>query len=217
MNYYCHPSSYVDEEADIGDETKIWHFSHVMAGARVGANCVLGQNVHVAGGATIGNGVKIQNNVSIYEGNEIEDCVFLGPSCVLTNIPNPRAEINRHSLYDKIIIRRGATIGANATVVCGVEVGPYAFIAAGATVITNVPAYALMAGVPARKIGWMSRHGQRLCDPDQNNIMTCPESGLRYQETAPGQLRCLDLDENQPLPREMPRTGQRYWRKNESP
>lgn len=210
MNYYCHPSSYVDDGASVGKNTKIWHFCHIMPGARIGNNCILGQNVHVANNATIGHGVKIQNNVSVYGGNEIEDFVFLGPSCVLTNIPNPRAEINRHAIYDKIVIRRGATVGANVTIVCGIEIGAYSFIAAGATVTSNVPDYGLMVGVPARKIGWMSRHGQRLSEPDQDGIMTCPESGFRYRETKPGQLRCLDLDEYQPLPKEMSQTGQKY-------
>ena len=210
MSFYCHPSSYVDEGAEVGENTKIWHFSHVMPGARIGNNCVLGQNVHVANQAIVGNGVKIQNNVSIYAGVEIEDFVFLGPSCVLTNVVNPRSEINRHQLYQRILIRRGATVGANATVVCGVTIGRYAFVAAGAVVVRDVPDYALMTGLPARRRGWMSRHAQKLPPPDQAGIMVCPESGFRYREEQPEQLRCLDLDEEQPLPENM-RIGQQEY------
>ena len=210
MSFYCHPSSYVDEGAEVGENTKIWHFSHVMPGARIGNNCVLGQNVHVADQAIVGNGVKIQNNVSIYAGVEIEDFVFLGPSCVLTNVVNPRSEINRHQLYQRILIRRGATVGANATVVCGVTIGRYAFVAAGAVVVRDVPDYALMTGLPARRRGWMSRHAQKLPPPDQAGIMVCPESGFRYREEQPEQLRCLDLDEEQPLPEGM-RIGQQEY------
>ena len=203
MDYFVHESSYVDEGAVIGKGTKIWHFSHVLPGARIGENCNLGQNVSIAGGTSIGNGVKIQNNVSVYEGTTIEDEVFLGPSCVLTNVSNPRSQVLRKSLYEKTLIRRGASIGANATVVCGVTIGRYAFVAAGAVVAKDVPDYALMVGVPARQKGWMSRHGHGLKSPGADGVYTCPESGLRYKETEPGILRCLDLDEEAPLPREL--------------
>jgi len=201
--YFVHESAYVDEGAEIGEGTKIWHFSHIMKGAKIGKNCIFGQNTHVAENVIIGNNVKVQNNVSIYTGTIIEDDVFLGPSCVLTNVTNPRAQINRHSLYEKTVVRRGATIGANATIVCGIEIGRYAFIAAGAVVAKDVPDYALMMGVPAKQVGWISRHGHRLKNPDADGIMTCPESGLRYKEVSPGVLKCLDLDEEQPLPPEL--------------
>ena len=198
--YFAHESAYVDEGAEVGAGTKIWHFSHVMKGARIGARTVIGQNVNVDGGATIGNNVKIQNNVSVYTGVVIEDDVFLGPSCVLTNVTNPRSQVNRHSLYETTYLKRGCTIGANATIVCGGSVGRYAFVGAGSVVTKNVPDYALVVGNPARQVGWMSRHGHRLDTPDSNDIMRCPESGYRYQEIEPGILRCLDLDEEAPLP-----------------
>ena len=198
--YFAHETAVVGETAQIGAGTKIWHFSHIMSGATVGANCNFGQNCHVASGVTIGDNVKVQNNVSIYGGAVIEDDVFLGPSCVLTNVSNPRAQVNRHSLYETTTFRRGVTVGANATIVCGIELGRYAFIAAGAVVTRNVPEYALMAESPARRIGWMSRHAHRLENPDANGVMNCPESGLRYKEIAHGVLRCLDLDEDSPLP-----------------
>jgi UDP-2-acetamido-3-amino-2,3-dideoxy-glucuronate N-acetyltransferase len=146
--------------------------------------------------------VKVQNNVSIYTGTIIEDDVFLGPSCVLTNVTNPRSQVVRHSIYEKTIFRRGATVGANATIVCGIELGRYCFIAAGAVVVKDVPDYALMMGVPARQMGWMSRHGIRLPKPDSDGVMVCPESGYRYKEVEPGVVRCLDLDEESPLPTE---------------
>jgi UDP-2-acetamido-3-amino-2,3-dideoxy-glucuronate N-acetyltransferase len=147
--------------------------------------------------------VKVQNNVSIYEGTIIEDDVFLGPSCVLTNVTNPRSQVLRRALYETTLIRRGASIGANATVVCGITIGRYAFIAAGAVLSKDVPDYALMVGVPARQKGWMSRHGHILKNPDGEGVMTCPESGLRYREDKPGVLSCLDLDEDAPLPDEL--------------
>jgi len=201
--YFVHESAYVDDGASVGEGTKIWHFAHVMGGAVIGRKCILGQNVMVAGGVTIGSNVKIQNNVAVYTGTVIEDDVFLGPSCVLTNVTNPRCQVVRHSLYEKTILRRGATVGANATIVCGIEIGRYAFIAAGAVVSADVPDYALMVGVPARQRGWMSRHGHRLTNPDTDGVMTCPESGYRYGETEPGTMRCLDLDEETPLPEEL--------------
>jgi len=197
-DYFIHESSYADDGANIGAGTKIWHFCHIMRGAAIGERCILGQNVNVDGGAVIGNNVKIQNNVSIYTGVLIEDDVFLGPSCVLTNVTNPRSQVNRHSLYEKTFIRRGATIGANATIVCGVTIGRYAFVGAGAVVTRDVPDYALVVGNPARQKGWMSRHGHVL-KSGKERIMICPESGLRYQEVD-GKLHCLELDEEQPLP-----------------
>lgn len=200
MSFFAHESSYIDEGAKIGAGTRFWHFCHVLSGAVIGDNCSFGQNCSVAGGVSIGNNVKVQNNVSIYEGTVIEDDVFLGPSCVLTNVTNPRSQVSRRSLYEKTVLRRGASIGANATVVCGVTIGRYAFVAAGAVVIHDVPDYALVVGVPARFLGWMSRHGQRLPMPDAEGIMVCPESGLRYREMQPGIVRCIDVDEEAPLP-----------------
>jgi UDP-2-acetamido-3-amino-2,3-dideoxy-glucuronate N-acetyltransferase len=202
MSYFKHASAFVDEPCSIGEGTKIWHFSHVMKGATIGNDCIFGQNVHIANDVVIGNNVKIQNNVSVYTGTTIEDNVFLGPSCVLTNVTNPRSEINRHSLYEKTIIRRGATIGANATVVCGVTIGRYAFVAAGAVVTKDVPDYALIVGVPGCQKGWMSRHGHVLRNPDEKGIYTCPESKLRYVLEDRG-MRCLDCGEDDPLPLEM--------------
>ncbi len=209
MSYYAHPTAVIDESCEIGDQTKIWHFVHVSSGARIGRSCVLGQNVMVAGDVVIGNTVKIQNNVSIYSGVTIEDDVFLGPSCVLTNVTNPRSQVNRHSLYEKTLIRRGATVGANATIVCGITLGRYCFIAAGAVVTKDVPDYAFISGVPGRQRGWMSRHGHRL-EGKPSEILVCPESRLRYQEVQPGVLRCLDLDENEPLPAELSVGKTRY-------
>jgi UDP-2-acetamido-3-amino-2,3-dideoxy-glucuronate N-acetyltransferase len=155
--------------------------------------------VFVANGVIIGDNVKIQNNVSIYTGVELEDDVFCGPSCVFTNVTNPRSQIVRHSRYERTLVRRGATLGANATIVCGSTLGRYAFIGAGAVVATDVPDYALMLGVPARQKGWMSRHGHRLPPPDAGGVMACPESGWRYREVEPGLLRCLDWPEDRPL------------------
>jgi len=201
--YFVHDSARVDEGAVIGSGTKVWHFVHIMGGAEIGERCIFGQNVMVAGGVKIGNNVKVQNNVAIYTGTVIEDDVFLGPSCVLTNVTNPRSQIVRHSLYEPTVFRRGVTVGANATIVCGIELGRYTFVAAGAVVTTDTPDYALMIGVPARQQGWMSRHGHRLENPDSEGIMICPESGYRYREAEPGVMRCLDLDEEAPLPEEL--------------
>ena len=209
-DYLIHESAYVDEGAQIGAGTKIWHFCHVMPKAVIGMKCVLGQNVNVDNGAVIGNNVKIQNNVSIYTGAVIEDDVFLGPSCVLTNVTNPRSQVNRHALYEKTLLRRGCTVGANATIVCGVTIGRYAFIGAGAVVTKDVPDYALMLGNPARQKGWMSRHGHRLLAPGADGLYRCPESGYRYREETPGILRCLDLDEEAPLPASLS-TGSRPY------
>jgi len=199
--YFAHESACVDEGAEIGDNTKIWHFCHVMRGAKIGKDCILGQNCHVAADVIIGNNVKMQNNVSVYAGTIVEDDVFLGPSCVLTNVSNPRSQVNRRSLYEKTLIRRGATIGANATVVCGVTIGRYAFVAAGAVVTGDVPDYALVMGNPARQAGWMSQHGHKLVRPNRDGIMKCPESGYRYREAKPGIMRCLDLGEDATLPK----------------
>lgn len=198
-DYFVHASSFVDEGAQVGKGSRIWHFSHIMPGAVIGSNCNLGQNVMIASGVIIGDNVKVQNNVSVYGGTTIEDDVFLGPSCVLTNVTNPRSQVNRQALYESTTIRRGATIGANATVVCGITIGRYAFIAAGTVIAKDVPDYALVMGVPGRQAGWMSRHGHRLAHPDGDGIMVCPESGFRYQLAGDG-LRCLDLDEDASLP-----------------
>jgi len=202
-DYFVHESSYVDDGAEIGAGTKIWHFCHVLPGAKIGERCSFGQNVSIAGGTVIGNNVKVQNNVSIYEGTTIEDDVFLGPSCVLTNVTNPRSQVLRRALYENTLLKRGCSIGANATVVCGITIGRYAFVAAGAVVAKDVPDYALIVGVPGRQKGWMSRHGHILKGAGAEGVLVCPESGLRYQEAEPGVLRCLDLDENAPLPEEL--------------
>ncbi|SFV28740.1 acyltransferase [Thermoflavifilum thermophilum] len=180
LDIMIHPTAVVDEGCVIGEGTRIWHFSHLMAGARIGSSCHIGQNVFIASGVIVGNGVKIQNNVSLYTGVIIEDDVFLGPSCVFTNVRNPRSEISRRDQYQTTIVRKGATIGANATIICGLEIGSYAFISAGAVVTHNVPAYALMVGCPARQAGWVSSYGHRL-QFDAKGWAVCPESGIRYR------------------------------------
>ncbi len=200
MDWFKHESAYVDDGVVVGAGTKIWHFAHVQSGAVIGRNCILGQNVNIANDVVLGDNVKIQNNVAVYTGTTVESDVFLGPSCVLTNVTNPRSQVKRHSLYEKILIRRGATIGANATIVCGVTIGRYAFVAAGAVVTRDVPDYGFVMGVPGRLCGWMSRHGLPLRNPDAEGVMRCPESGYRYREVEPGVIRCLDLDEEAPLP-----------------
>jgi UDP-2-acetamido-3-amino-2,3-dideoxy-glucuronate N-acetyltransferase len=181
---FIHESSYVDEGARIGDDTRVWHFCHVMPGATIGERCSIGQNVVVMNGVKIGNNVKIQNNVSVYEGVEIEDDVFCGPSMVFTNVMNPRSAIVRKNEYQKTLVRRGATIGANATIVCGSTIGAFAFIGAGAVVTRDVPAYALVTGVPARRVGWMSAAGHRLRTdgalPDGRERLVCEETGEVY-------------------------------------
>lgn len=208
--YFVHETAFVDPPCEIGAGTKIWHFSHVLPRVKIGQRCILGQNVHIADGVVMGNNVKIQNNVSVYTGTVIEDDVFLGPSCVLTNVTNPRSQVNRHALYEKTHFRRGCSVGANATIVCGVTVGRYAFVAAGSVVTKDVPDYALVMGNPARQKSWMSRHGHRLGAPDQDGVMRCPESGYRYKEVEPGVLKCLDLDEEAPLPAELAKGEKTY-------
>jgi UDP-2-acetamido-3-amino-2,3-dideoxy-glucuronate N-acetyltransferase len=179
-DYFAHESSYVDDGAVIGAGTKIWHFCHVLPGAVIGERCNLGQNVVVMGGTRLGNNVKIQNNVSIYEGVILEDDVFCGPSCVFTNVTNPRSHVSRKSEYRQTLVRRGSSIGANATIVCGVTLGEYSFIGAGAVVRSDVPAYALMVGVPARQVGWMCQCGVRL--QLQNGRASCSACGATYRE-----------------------------------
>ena len=192
-----HESAYVDAGAEIGEGTAVWHFAHIQSGARIGRGCSFGQNVNVGADVRVGDRVKVQNNVSIYTGTTVEDDVFLGPSCVLTNVTNPRSQVARRALYEPTLLRRGATVGANATVVCGVTLGRYCFVAAGAVVTRDVPDYALVVGTPARHAGWMSRHGHRLAFT--LGQATCPESGLRYALDG-GTVHCLDLDEDAPLP-----------------
>ena len=184
--YFAHESSYVDDGAVIGNGTKIWHFSHVMPGAVIGERCNLGQNVVVMPGTRIGNNVKIQNNVSIYEGVELEDDVFCGPSCVFTNVMNPRSHVPRKNEYRRTLVKRGGSIGANATIICGVTLGEYAFIGAGAVVTADVPAYGLMVGVPARRVGWMCQCGERL--HTSAGRAACGVCGATYEESG-GALR----------------------------
>jgi len=180
-DYFVHESSYVDDGARVGKGTKIWHFCHVMAGAVIGERCNLGQNVVVMPGTRVGNNVKIQNNVSIYEGVVLEDDVFCGPSCVFTNVLNPRSHVSRKHEYRPTYVKRGGSIGANATIVCGVTLGEYAFIGAGAVVTADVPAYALMVGVPARRVGWMCQCGERL--QLAHGQGACPVCGATYAES----------------------------------
>jgi UDP-2-acetamido-3-amino-2,3-dideoxy-glucuronate N-acetyltransferase len=178
--YYKHETAIVDEGCDIGAGTKIWHFSHIMQNCIIGQNCNLGQNVVVSPEVILGNNVKVQNNVSIYTGVVCEDDVFLGPSMVFTNVINPRSAVNRKNQYLKTIVKKGASIGANATIVCGYDIGEYAFIGAGAVVTKDVPAYALVTGNPARQTGWMSEYGHKLKFDKQNSAF-CPESGQEYK------------------------------------
>ncbi len=178
-NYFVHTSAIVDEGCEIGNGTKIWHFSHIMSHCKIGLNCNIGQNVVISPEVVLGNNVKVQNNVSIYTGVICEDDVFLGPSMVFTNVINPRSAVNRKSQYLKTVVKKGATIGANATIVCGHDIGKYAFIGAGAVVTKTVPDYALVMGNPARQTGWMSEYGQKLIF-DKTGAATCSESGEKY-------------------------------------
>ncbi len=180
MSYFAHPTAVIDDNCSIGEGTKIWHFSHIMPDCIIGNNCNLGQNVVVSPKVVLGNNVRVQNNVSIYEGVICEDDVFLGPSMVLTNVINPRSAVSRKAEYKTTLIKKGATIGANATIVCGNTIGEYAFIGAGAVITKNVPAYALVIGNPGKQTGWMSEYGHRL-KFDTANIAVCPESNQQYK------------------------------------
>jgi UDP-2-acetamido-3-amino-2,3-dideoxy-glucuronate N-acetyltransferase len=190
-DYFVHDSAYVDDGASIGAGTKVWHFCHVMPEAVIGRDCSLGQNVVVMSRATIGNNVKVQNNVSIYEGVVLEDDVFCGPSCVFTNVSNPRSHVSRKADYEVTLVKRGASIGANATVVCGVTLGEYAFVGAGAVITSDVPPYALMVGVPARRVGWMCHCGERLHLVD--GVAACDRCGTSYREDS-GALQMVERE-----------------------
>lgn len=181
--YYVHESSYIDEDVEIGEGTKIWHFCHIQRGARIGERCSFGQNVNVANNVRIGNGVRVQNNVSLYEGVELEDNVFCGPSCVFTNVLYPRANFPVHGVYERTLVKEGASLGANCTIVCGQTIGRGAMIGAGSVVVADVPDYALMVGVPAEKIGWVCECGKRL---DETLVCTC---GRRYKEVDMGLIK----------------------------
>lgn len=210
--YFAHPSAIIDSPCNIGENSKIWHFVHICENATIGNNCILGQNVMIGSNITIGNNVKIQNNVSVYEGIVIEDDVFLGPSCVLTNISNPRSQIVRRNLYENILIKKGATIGANATITPNVTIGKYAFVAAGAVVTRNIPDYACFVGVPAKHYGWMSRHGHML---DFNEkFAECPESKWRYS-ISENVVKCDSYDEEKELliPNKKAQFNYQYYKK----
>lgn len=208
LNLKIHPSSVVEKGATIGGGTAIWHFSHICSGATIGQNCSLGQNVLVSDNAFLGNNVKVQNNVAVYGGVTVEDDVFLGPSCVLTNVTNPRSQVSRKSLYEKTLISRGSTIGANATIVCGITLGRYCFIGAGAVVTKDIPDYGLVFGNPGMLKGYMSRHGHKL-NFNGSSISTCPESRFVYEKVGV-QVRCLDLDEDVSLPSELSAGSEPY-------
>lgn len=180
MDYFAHNTAVIDEGCKIGDGTKIWHFSHIMPDCIIGERCNIGQNVVVSPGVVLGNNVKVQNNVSIYTGVICEDDVFLGPSMVFTNVTNPRSAVNRRDQYSETRVKKGASIGANATIVCGHDIGEFAFIGAGAVVTKTIPAYALVVGNPARQIGWMSEFGHRL-EFDSDGLAICPESKEHYK------------------------------------
>lgn len=213
MTYFAHETAIIDEGVEIGDGTKIWHFAHVFTGAKIGENCSFGQNTMVAGGVVIGSNVKVQNNVAIYAGITIEDDVFLGPSCVLTNVSNPRSQVVRRGIYEETTLNRGVTIGANATIVCGITLGRYVFVAAGTVVTKSYPDYAMIVGVPGRQVGWMSRHGHKL-EFNFDGTATCPESNFTYKLTeANGEttVHCVDLDEDSPLPKKLA-TGTKPYR-----
>jgi UDP-2-acetamido-3-amino-2,3-dideoxy-glucuronate N-acetyltransferase len=189
---FVHESSYVDDGAELGEGTKVWHFAHILPGTKIGKNCSIGQNVMIGPDVTVGDNCKVQNNVALYKGVELEQGVFCGPSCVFTNVLNPRAEVERKDEFRKTLVRRGATIGANATIVCGTELGEYCLIGAGAVVTKNVPPYAIMAGVPAKRIGWVSRTGEIL-----DEKLTCPRTGERYRLDETGQLQPIPADGKQ--------------------
>ncbi|MGK7394270.1 MAG: acyltransferase [Candidatus Cyclobacteriaceae bacterium M3_2C_046] len=178
-NYFIHESAYVDDQVEIGSNTKIWHFCHILSNSRIGSECTLGQNCVVGPNVKIGHSVKVQNNISIYDGVTIEDEVFLGPSMVFTNVINPRSSVNRKNEFQKTLVRQGASIGANATIVCGVTLGRYCFIGAGAVITKDVPDYALMVGVPAKQKGWISKMGHPL-EFDQQGVASCAETGEKY-------------------------------------
>lgn len=211
---FVHDTAVVDPGAQIGDGTKIWHFAHVFGKASIGSGCSFGQNTMVSNGVRIGHNVKVQNNVAIYEGTTIEDDVFLGPSCVLTNVSNPRSQVVRRSLYEETTIRRGATVGANATIVCGVTIGRYAFIAAGSVVTRDVHDYEMIVGVPGKPRGWMSRHGHPL-NFDSDGLAVCPESGLNYLLSSNNEVHCVDLPEETSLPADLA-SGQKSYREYRS-
>lgn len=201
QRFFVHESAYVDDNVKIGEGTKIWHFSHIQSGTQIGKSCVFGQNVNVGNNVKIGNFCKVQNNVSIYEGVELQDYVFCGPSMVFTNILEPRCEFPQRGseFYLKTVVGYGASIGANATIVCGNDISRFAFIAAGAVVVKEVPQYALMAGVPAKRIGWMSRHGLKLPRPDKDSLLICPKSGWKYKLKKTDHLICLDWPEEKAI------------------
>jgi UDP-2-acetamido-3-amino-2,3-dideoxy-glucuronate N-acetyltransferase len=182
MSYFAHTTAVIDDGCSIGGGTKIWHFCHLMPGCSIGSNCVLGQNVVVMPGVVLGNNVKVQNNVSLYTGITCEDDVFIGPSAVFTNVINPRSAIVRKHEYRRTLVKKGASIGANATIICGIEIGSYAFVGAGAVVTKTVPDYALVTGNPARQTGWVSEYGHKLTF-DGAGYAACPESGMQYRLT----------------------------------
>jgi len=191
MEYFKHETAIIDEECQIGANTKIWHFSHIMAHCRIGENCNIGQNVVIAPEVVLGNNVKVQNNVSVYTGVTCEDDVFLGPSMVFTNVANPRSAISRKGQYEKTHVGKGATIGANATIVCGHNIGKYAFVGAGAVVTKEVPDYALVVGNPARQTGWVSEYGHRL-QFNNDGVAVCPESNQKYHLENGKVIKCLE-------------------------
>jgi len=191
MSYFAHPTVVIDDDCKIGDGVKIWHFSHIMSGSKIGNGCNIGQNVFIARNVVLGKNVKVQNNVSIYEGVICEDDVFLGPSMVFTNVINPRSAISRRQQYMKTLVKQGASIGANATIVCGNEIGEYAFIGAGAVITKSVLPYALVVGNPAKQIGWMSEYGHRL-NFGKNGKAACEESGEWY-ELKNNQVRKVEI------------------------
>ena len=196
MKYFAHETAVIDEGCQIGEGTKVWHFSHIMPNCTIGLSCNIGQNVVISPEVILGNNVKVQNNVSIYTGVICEDDVFLGPSMVFTNVMNPRSAVIRRDSYLKTIVKKGASIGANATIVCGHNIGRYAFIGAGAVVTKHVPDYALVVGNPARQIGWMSEYGHRL-NFDENGVAECPESGQKYRLVDSGHALSVQIDSNE--------------------